>query len=253
MKFKFSRSSCLIDRFCSEAGEKIWDKGSFPSPTAYTYEVTSGSSPSNSSEGKMNMEGVKESLIEADLGSTICEFYRKIIFSGEVHFHSSNNVNKQNWHIWGTKNQIFLKKEEGATGTFNGERYRAMLIDWFFEGIEAEENWGPNGLVLSEPWWYFDRTFQINICITRLSRFCKFLNLPPYTSSVLSNQFILLSTIKKLKSKTNQQRIIVSIICFFTKVIHNYHHHHHHHAGSVINYGQQSTVRQQVFFSGWNV
>lgn len=94
------------------------------------------------------------------------EFYRKIIFSDEAHFHLGGYVNKQNCRIWGTENPhvvvekpihpqrvtvwcgfwsggiigpFFFENEEGASVTVNGEHYRAMLSDFFFEQIEEED------------------------------------------------------------------------------------------------------------------
>lgn len=91
------------------------------------------------------------------------EFYRKIIFSDEAHFHLGGYVNKQNCRIWGTENPhvveekpihpqrvtvwcgfwsggiigpFFFENDEGAAVTVNGERYRAMLTDWFFGQME---------------------------------------------------------------------------------------------------------------------
>ncbi|KAL7724213.1 hypothetical protein ACLKA6_010198 [Drosophila palustris] len=83
------------------------------------------------------------------------EFYRKIIFSDEAHFHLGHRksayrrreanapttchclvrilVSRHYWSIF------FFENEEGATVTVNGERYRQMLSDWFFEEIEAED------------------------------------------------------------------------------------------------------------------
>ena len=94
------------------------------------------------------------------------EFYRKIIFSDEAHFHLGGYVNKHNCQIWGTENPhvivekpmhpsrvtvwcafwsngiigpFFFENEDGDTVTVNGERYRAMLTDCFFEEIKAED------------------------------------------------------------------------------------------------------------------
>lgn len=94
------------------------------------------------------------------------EFYRKIIFSDEAHFHLGGYVNKQNCRIWGSENPhvieekpmysqrvtvwcgfwsggiigpFFFENEAGATVTVNGERYRAMLSDYFFDQMEAED------------------------------------------------------------------------------------------------------------------
>lgn len=94
------------------------------------------------------------------------EFYQKIIFSDEAHFHLGGYANKQNCRIWGTENPhvieenpmhpqrvtvwcgfwaggligpFFFENAAGAAVTVNGERYRAMLTDWFFPKIEEED------------------------------------------------------------------------------------------------------------------
>ncbi|XP_044758934.1 uncharacterized protein LOC123316778 [Coccinella septempunctata] len=94
------------------------------------------------------------------------EFYQKIIFSDEAHFHLGGYVNKQNCRIWGTENPhvviekpmhpqrvtvwcglwsvgiigpFFFENEAEIAVTVNAERYRAMLNDWFFQDIEADD------------------------------------------------------------------------------------------------------------------
>lgn len=91
------------------------------------------------------------------------DFGRKIIFSDEAHFHLGGYVNKQNCRIWGSENPhvivekpmhpqrvtvwcglwsggiigpFFFENEAGNAISVNGERYRAMLTDFFFNEIE---------------------------------------------------------------------------------------------------------------------
>ena len=87
------------------------------------------------------------------------DFHRKIIFSDEAHFWLNGFVNKQNCRYWCKENPhmvhssplypekltvwcglwyggiigpFFFKNAENQTVTVNGERYRAMLTDFFF-------------------------------------------------------------------------------------------------------------------------
>ena len=82
-----------------------------------------------------------------------------IIFTDEAHFDLGGYVNKQNCRIWGTENPhahiekpthpkivavwygfwsrgmivpFFFENEQGKTVTINGDRYRAMLNEFFF-------------------------------------------------------------------------------------------------------------------------
>ena len=91
---------------------------------------------------------------------------KKIIFSDEAHFDLGEYVNKQNCHIWGTENPypyiekptnlkrvtvwcgfwstgiigpFFFENEQGQAVTANGDRYRAMLNEFFFTKIEKED------------------------------------------------------------------------------------------------------------------
>ena len=86
-------------------------------------------------------------------------FGKKVIFSDEAHFDLGGYVNKQNCRIWGTKNPhayienwthpkrvtvwcgfwtrhiiglFFFENEQGEAVTVNGDRYRAMLNEFFF-------------------------------------------------------------------------------------------------------------------------
>lgn len=99
------------------------------------------------------------------------EFYRKIWFSDEAHFWLDGYVNKQNCRVWADENpqeiqetQLYPQKltvwcalsakgiigpyifrnAEGAAVTVNGQRYRQMLNDFFFEKMrefEVDDMW----------------------------------------------------------------------------------------------------------------
>ena len=93
---------------------------------------------------------------------------KEIVFSDEAHFDLGWHVNKQNYRIWGTENThpyiekpthpkrvtvgcrfwsrgiigpFLFENEKGEAVTINGDRYRAMLIEFLFTKIE-EENIG---------------------------------------------------------------------------------------------------------------
>lgn len=98
-------------------------------------------------------------------------FYQKIVFSDEAHFQLNGFFNKQNCRIWSQQNpQQFLqtplnpekctvwcglhaggiigpyifKNEDGVRVTVNGDRYRTMINDFFFENMEnidPDEMW----------------------------------------------------------------------------------------------------------------
>ena len=91
---------------------------------------------------------------------------KTIIFSGEAHFDLGGYAKKQNCRIWGTENPhadiekskhpkrvtvwcgfwsrsiiglFFFKNEQGEAVTVNDDRYRAMLNEFLFTKIEAED------------------------------------------------------------------------------------------------------------------
>ena len=94
-----------------------------------------------------------------------CTFWqkkKKIIFSDEAHFDLGGYVNKQNCCIWGTENPhayvekpthpkrvtvwygfwsrgiigpFFFENEQGEVVTVNGDRYRAMMNEFWFTKI----------------------------------------------------------------------------------------------------------------------
>lgn len=90
-------------------------------------------------------------------------FVNKIIFSDEAHFHLNGYVNKQNCRIWGLENPhaihmkqmhpkkvtvwcgfwvggvigpYFFENTHGDAVTVNGERYREMISDYFWQQLE---------------------------------------------------------------------------------------------------------------------
>ncbi|GFT68509.1 hypothetical protein TNCV_2983391 [Trichonephila clavipes] len=82
------------------------------------------------------------------------DFHKRILFSDEAHFWLNDYVNKQNCHIWSEANPqvyventvtsrkltvwgalwaggILLQNDEGHNVTVNGDRYRAMISNFF--------------------------------------------------------------------------------------------------------------------------
>ncbi|GFT66900.1 putative DD41D transposase [Trichonephila clavipes] len=99
------------------------------------------------------------------------DFHRRILFSDEAHFWLNGYVNKQNCHIWSEANPqvyvetplhpekltvwcalwaggiigpYFFKNDEGHNVTVNGDRYRAMITNFFIPELnnhDVQELW----------------------------------------------------------------------------------------------------------------
>ncbi|GFV59491.1 DUF4817 domain-containing protein [Trichonephila clavipes] len=90
--------------------------------------------------------------------AVVPDFHKRILFSDESHFWLNGYVNKQNCHIWSEANPqvyvetplypekltvwcvlwpggitgpYFFKNDEGHNVTVNGDRYRAMISNFF--------------------------------------------------------------------------------------------------------------------------
>ena len=90
------------------------------------------------------------------------DFYRKTLFTDEAHFSLNGYVNKQNCRIWAAENPkavhtvalhpdkvtvwcafsaagvigpYFFENENGQRVTVNGNRYRNMIANYFFQKI----------------------------------------------------------------------------------------------------------------------
>ncbi|GFY05618.1 putative transposable element [Trichonephila clavipes] len=94
-------------------------------------------------------------------------FHKRILFSGEAHFWLNGYVNKQNCRIWSEANpqvyvetplhpekltvwcayglvESFFKNYEGHRITVNGDRYRAMITNFFIPELnnhDVQELW----------------------------------------------------------------------------------------------------------------
>ncbi|GFT58353.1 putative DD41D transposase [Trichonephila clavipes] len=103
--------------------------------------------------------------------TVVPDFHKRILFSDEAHFWLNGYVNKQNCHIWNEANPqvynetplhpekltvwcalwaggiigpYFFKNDEGHNVTVNGDRYRAMIINFFIPELnnhDVQELW----------------------------------------------------------------------------------------------------------------
>ncbi|GFY06370.1 uncharacterized protein TNCV_3651571 [Trichonephila clavipes] len=103
--------------------------------------------------------------------AVVPDFYKRILFSDEAHFWLNGNVNKQNCRIWSEANPqvyvetplhaekltvwcalwaggiigpYFFKNDEGHNITVNGDRYRAMITNFFIPELnnhDVQELW----------------------------------------------------------------------------------------------------------------
>ncbi|GFV65862.1 uncharacterized protein TNCV_1828321 [Trichonephila clavipes] len=103
--------------------------------------------------------------------AVVPDFHKRILFSDEAHFWLNGYVNKQNCHIWSEANPqvyvetplhpekltvwcalwvggiigpYFFKNNEGHNVTVNGDRYRAMITNFFIPELnnhDVQELW----------------------------------------------------------------------------------------------------------------
>ncbi|GFV77632.1 uncharacterized protein TNCV_616521 [Trichonephila clavipes] len=103
--------------------------------------------------------------------AVVPDFHKRILFSAEVHFWLNGYVNKQNCRIWSEANPqvyvetplypekltvwcalwaggiigpYFFKNDEGHNVTVNGDRYRAMITNFFIPELnnhDIQELW----------------------------------------------------------------------------------------------------------------
>ncbi|GFY07698.1 transposable element Tc3 transposase [Trichonephila clavipes] len=101
--------------------------------------------------------------------AVVPDFHRRILFSDEAHFWLNGYVNKQNCRIWSEANPqvygplhpekltvwcalwaggiigpYFFKNDEGHNVTVNGDRYRAMITNFFIPELnnhDVQELW----------------------------------------------------------------------------------------------------------------
>ncbi|GFX01068.1 putative DD41D transposase [Trichonephila clavipes] len=103
--------------------------------------------------------------------AVVSDFHKRILFSDEAHFWLNGYVNKQNCRIWSEANPqvyvetplhpekltvwcaswaggiidpYFFKNEEGHNVTVNGDRYRAMITNFFIPELsnhDVQELW----------------------------------------------------------------------------------------------------------------
>ncbi|GFV09214.1 putative transposable element [Trichonephila clavipes] len=103
--------------------------------------------------------------------AVVLDFHKRILFSDEAHFWLNGYVNKQNCRIWSEANPqvyvetplhpekltvwcalwaggiigpYFFKNDEGHNVTVNGDRYRAMITNFFIpelNNLDVQELW----------------------------------------------------------------------------------------------------------------
>ncbi|GFW89363.1 DUF4817 domain-containing protein [Trichonephila clavipes] len=103
--------------------------------------------------------------------AVVPDFHKRILFSDEAHFWLNGYVNKQNFRIWSEANPqvyvetplhsekltvwcslwasgiigpYFFKNDEGHNVTVNGDRYRAMITNFFIPELnnhDVQELW----------------------------------------------------------------------------------------------------------------
>ncbi|GFW45353.1 transposable element Tc3 transposase [Trichonephila clavipes] len=98
--------------------------------------------------------------------AVVLDFHKRILFSDEAHFWLNGYVNKQNCRIWREANpqvyvetplhpekltgalyglvESFFKNDEGHNVTVNGDRYRAMITNFFIPELnnhDVQELW----------------------------------------------------------------------------------------------------------------
>ncbi|GFW02039.1 putative transposable element [Trichonephila clavipes] len=92
--------------------------------------------------------------------AVVPDFYKRILFSDEAHFWLNGYVNKQNCRIWTEANpqvyvetplhpeklgalyglvQSFFKNDEGHNVTVNGDRYKAMMTNFFIPELNSHD------------------------------------------------------------------------------------------------------------------
>lgn len=175
------------------------------------------------------------------------QFFKKIIFSDEAHFHLEGYVNKQNCRIWGSEQphaiqqlpmhpqkvtvwcglwskgiigRYFFGNDEGQTVTVNSQRYHEMLENFLWSELE--------GLDLDEVWFQQDgatsHTTRANIdflhthfpdrLISRLGD----INWPPRSCDLTPLDFFLWGYIKD-KVYVNHPRTIAALRTNIQRII----------------------------------
>ncbi|GFW57621.1 uncharacterized protein TNCV_2925401 [Trichonephila clavipes] len=93
--------------------------------------------------------------------AVVPDFHKRILFSDEAHFWLNGYVNKQNCCIWSEANpqvyvetplhpeklfgvlyglvESFFKNDEGHNVTVNGDRYRAMITNFFIPELNNHD------------------------------------------------------------------------------------------------------------------
>ncbi|GFT00276.1 DUF4817 domain-containing protein [Trichonephila clavipes] len=124
------------------------------------FSVWFGNSSKRSSRRRRFVEWAQNEIV------VVPDFHKRILFSDEAHFWLNGYVNKQNCHIWSEANPqvyvetplhpekltvwcalwaggiigpYFFKNDEGHNVTVNGDRYRAMITNFFIPELNNHD------------------------------------------------------------------------------------------------------------------
>ncbi|GFU60068.1 putative DD41D transposase [Trichonephila clavipes] len=160
-------------------------------------------------------------------------FHKRILFSDEVHFLLNGYVNKQNCRIWSEANpqvyvetplhlekltgalywlvESFFKNDEGHNVTVNGDRYRAMITNFFIPELNNHD--------VQELWFQQDgatcHTARVTIDFLKdtfgdrlISRFGP-VNWPPRSCDLIPLDYFLWGYVKSLCMLISHKRLTI--------------------------------------------
>ncbi|GFW51493.1 uncharacterized protein TNCV_4211711 [Trichonephila clavipes] len=167
--------------------------------------------------------------------AVVPDFHKRILFSDEAHFWLNGYVNKQNWNeanpqvyvetplhpekltIWcalwagGIIGPYFFKNDEGHNVTVNGDRYRAMITNFFIPELNNDD--------VQELWFQQDgatcHTARATIDLLKdtfgdglISRFGP-VNWPPRSCDLTPLDYLLWGYIKSLVDADKPQTLAI--------------------------------------------
>ncbi|GFV54544.1 DUF4817 domain-containing protein [Trichonephila clavipes] len=140
-------------------------------PTNYAIAVKTAAPGPNIQELEKKLENIRFVEWAQNEIAIVPDFHKRILFSDEAHFWLNGYVNKQNCRIWSEANPqvyvetplhpekltvwcalwaggiigpYFFKNNEGHNVTVNGDRYRAMITNFFIPELnnhDVQELW----------------------------------------------------------------------------------------------------------------
>ncbi|GFV89929.1 DUF4817 domain-containing protein [Trichonephila clavipes] len=149
----------------------MWNKNSFTSMFQHGSEgVLRGDKLASELDSRLNNAFRFVELAQNEI-AVVPDFHKRILFSDEAHFWLNGYVNKQNCRIWSEANPLvyvetplhpekltvwcalwaggiigpyFFKNDEGHNVTVNGDRYRAIITNFFIPELnnhDVQELW----------------------------------------------------------------------------------------------------------------